>query len=237
MKENYTYEQILAQRVDFKQHKPISKIVYAALKQSILDEIIPLGERINEYNLSNILSISRTPIRRAIKLLCEENLLEYIPDYGVIVKNVSLRKTKEIFRIRISLEIMLYESVYSLICEDTIEFLSICCENMLMYESNNQIEDLIFCFNVFNTKIHETAQLSTVTKILDDLSSYINKFRSYSFVTKDRRSNAVNEHCEIVKCLRNKDWSKLKEVVVKHIEHAEHATISSQRTITPEFNV
>lgn len=106
----YDYEQKILSSIDFSQGRPFQDILYVALRNAIINGTFPLGEIINEKSLAIQLSISRTPVRQAIARLSKEGLVQAIPNYGVIINNISLSSIKEIFRIRKALEIILFEA-------------------------------------------------------------------------------------------------------------------------------
>lgn len=106
-------EQYVVKKVNFQQPMPLWQIVYQVLKDAVIAGVYPLGERINENSLAELLSISRTPIRTAVNHLINEGLLEHISGYGTIVKNVNENKIREIFKIRTALDLVLYDGVLS----------------------------------------------------------------------------------------------------------------------------
>ncbi len=223
----YTYEDILFRRIDFKQHKPLSEILYDAIKEAILDESLPLGERLNEYSLADRLSISRTPIRKAVKRLTDEGLLECIIGYGAVVNHVSHKKIREVFRIRLSLELILHDELIVSASDEAIERLLDLCQEMAELERRNQIPQLLKVLKCYNSTINETAALSTLTMMLEDIASYVECFREHSFVTRERRSVAVNEHLAIIMRLKHRDQTGIRQAVSDHIKHAEYAALDS----------
>lgn len=227
MKNNYIYEQKLLQKLDFQQHKSLSDVVYDALKEAILDGTFPLGERINENSLSEQISVSRTPIRRALKRLINDGLVEYVQNYGTVVNSVNTSKIKEIFKIRASLEVILHEEVMRNISEDDLRFLHDCCREMENLEAEDLIEELTLTLNIFNNKMNEIAEMNTLTRLLEDLDAYFKNFRNYSFSTKNRRRIAVKEHSIIVNCLESKNSKFLELAVKRHIANSEKAALGT----------
>ncbi|MGE0378860.1 MAG: GntR family transcriptional regulator [Planctomycetaceae bacterium] len=63
-----------------------------------------MGARISEQAIAEEIGISRTPVRSAIHQLEIEGLLEQLPRYGTIVKNIDRQDLGELFDYRIALE-------------------------------------------------------------------------------------------------------------------------------------
>ena len=80
------------------------EVVYAELKQRILNLEIAPGQRLKESELAEELRVSRTPLREAIKLLLAEDLLEQLPTGGVVVPNLAVRDIDELYTCRAALE-------------------------------------------------------------------------------------------------------------------------------------
>ncbi|WP_143750790.1 GntR family transcriptional regulator [Clostridium merdae] len=223
----YDYEQRIISSVDFTQRRPFSEIIYSALRDAIIDGTFPLGERINEKSLADQLNISRTPVRRAIDRLNKEGLVESVPNYGVIVNNISLRSIKEIYRIRKSLEVVLFDVFYEVMTEEDLQHLGDSCEKMMQAEEAEQIEEVFHWFSEYNDYVMQVVRMPRLTLLLEQLSEYLKNFRKYSFYSKERRLRAIQEHSKILECLRCRDRDALAKEVEQHISNSEQQTIDS----------
>lgn len=58
---------------------------YRILKKSIMELILPPNQKLNELELSNILSLSRTPVHDSITKLSRDRLVHLIPKKGAYV--------------------------------------------------------------------------------------------------------------------------------------------------------
>lgn len=223
----YDYEQRIIASVDFTQRRPLSDILYEALRNAIIDGTFPLGERINEKSLAEQLNISRTPIRRAIDRLIKEDLVESVPNYGVVVNNISLRSICEIYRIRKSLEIILFDVCMENMQQQDWDYLDNICVEMTQVEDEEKIDEVFKKFSCFNRYIMQVARMPRLTVLLEQLEEYLKNFRTYSFYNKERRLRAMLEHKQILDCMRTKDRKKLEEAVAQHISNSERETINS----------
>ncbi|GLR89492.1 GntR family transcriptional regulator [Bradyrhizobium iriomotense] len=64
------------------------KLVYDILRDDILDLVLPPGSPIDEVQLAERLSMSRTPIREALVRLAGEGLVTALPNRSTIVSNI-----------------------------------------------------------------------------------------------------------------------------------------------------
>ncbi|MBD9527228.1 MULTISPECIES: GntR family transcriptional regulator [Paracoccus] len=64
------------------------KFVYEILRDEIIDLVLPPGSPIDEIQLAERLSMSRTPIREALVRLAGEGLVTTLPNRSTVVSNI-----------------------------------------------------------------------------------------------------------------------------------------------------
>lgn len=79
-------------------------LAYDTIKDRIIRGILPEGEPVSEREITEDLSISRTPLREAFNMLETESLVEIHPKRGVFVTRVSYQDIISIYSLRIVLE-------------------------------------------------------------------------------------------------------------------------------------
>lgn len=78
--------------------------VYAALRDQIVDGVLPQGSPLPEQEISQRFGASRTPIREALQRLSREGLVELVPGKGAFVAEIHLPDIIELFQLREALE-------------------------------------------------------------------------------------------------------------------------------------
>lgn len=74
------------------------------LRIMVLDDAFPPGTALSEVRLAEHFSISRTPVREALKQLQAEGLVEIRPKVGTFVRQISRREISEMFEVKEVLE-------------------------------------------------------------------------------------------------------------------------------------
>src|SRR3984893_4358710 len=74
------------------------------LRDHIVEGNIPDGGRVPERQLCEMLAISRTPLREALKVLASEGLVELLPNRGARVRKLSEHDLNELFDVMGGLE-------------------------------------------------------------------------------------------------------------------------------------
>ncbi len=76
------------------------------LRQMLVEGQIPPGAKLNERELAEVLNVSRTPLREAIKMLAAEGLVELVPNRGAIAVSLNESDVLNTFEVMAGLEAM-----------------------------------------------------------------------------------------------------------------------------------
>src|SRR3954471_22106510 len=74
------------------------------LRQMLVEGRIAPGAKLNERELSEVLNVSRTPLREAIKMLAAEGLVELLPNRGAIAVSLTEADVRDTFEVMGGLE-------------------------------------------------------------------------------------------------------------------------------------
>lgn len=203
----------------------ISDNIYEAIKEDILSGELKFGDKIVEQKYAEKLSVSRTPLREAIKKLEMEGIVERLPNGRVRVMEISIPKIKEIFKIRIALEEILFESIAE--NEEVIELLEENVNITKQYIDMENWSEARKLFLNFNILLYEKSNLNFTIRILKQYDLIISKLRRNSLKNFDRIKDACDEHLMIIKYLKSKQLDLAKTVNVHHLLNSEKSIIDS----------
>lgn len=88
----------------------LTDLAYEQLEEAIITLRIPPGSVISELTLSEMLDIGRTPIREAIQRLAREHLLLVLPQRGLLVPEIDLKKQLKLLETRREVERLICRS-------------------------------------------------------------------------------------------------------------------------------
>jgi DNA-binding GntR family transcriptional regulator len=78
--------------------------IFSVLKSRIVQWEYPPGQRFTEEELCKEFGVSRSPVREALRMLEENNLVDKIPYRGCTVKQPDLNELNELYDVRVILE-------------------------------------------------------------------------------------------------------------------------------------
>jgi DNA-binding GntR family transcriptional regulator len=90
----------------YRKEKPLRDIVGEEIRERIFNGTFPPGARLVERDLAEMFSVSRLPVREALRVLLNEGLVENLPSRGVVVRTLDRRQVSELFDIREALEVL-----------------------------------------------------------------------------------------------------------------------------------
>lgn len=221
------YIGVMIHFTDMSQFKPLNEIVFEGIRKAIIKGSVPVGERIKEKELSERMNISRTPIREALQRLEKEELVEYIPKFGMVVKKISIKDAKEIYQIRKALDgVAAISAMNRMTPEQFDEMKQLLTKTEELNENHENVEEVIRLFSVFNDMIYQFSDMPRLTLIVTKLREYLMRFRDISLKREDRRRKALSEHWMIYRGMYNKDEEQIKMIIKEHLSYSEKFIIA-----------
>src|SRR4051812_17095416 len=83
---------------------PLRQQVLDGLRQAIISGRLAPGARLTERELTEMMGVSRTVVREALRQLESEGLISNIPNKGPVVRTLSLEEARDLYAVRAVLE-------------------------------------------------------------------------------------------------------------------------------------
>ena len=87
----------IPKKVEKEERLTAKERVYRTLQQWIVDGVLEPGERINDAELANYFSVSRTPVREALQQLADQKLVYTIPSSGTYVSPIDEEDMRHVY--------------------------------------------------------------------------------------------------------------------------------------------
>lgn len=92
--------------------KPLTEKVYDFLYREIINGGITSNDILTESSLVSRMQVSKSPVREALILLCEENVLKAIPRIGYLVVQITPGQVTKLIEARYALETFMLEKAW-----------------------------------------------------------------------------------------------------------------------------
>ncbi len=212
--------------------------ILTRLRDHIVEGNIPDGGRVPERQLCEMLGISRTPLREALKVLASEGLVELLPNRGARVRQLSEHDLGELFDVMGGLEGL----AGRLACENItdaeiaeIERLTdaeIAEIERLHYEMygfylHRDMHGYFRVNQLIHQKIVEASRNAALESTYANCAGRIRRIRySANFARKrERWAEAMREHEAILEALRRRAGSELSDLLFQHLRNKRTAAV------------
>jgi DNA-binding GntR family transcriptional regulator len=199
------------------------------LRQMLVENHIPPGAKLNERELAEVLQVSRTPLREAIKMLAAEGLVELLPNRGAIALALTESDVRNTFEVMAGLEALSGELAARRITDaELAEVKAMQFEMMAAYTRR----DLSGYYRL-NARIHNAINAAAKNPVLTMTYNQVNarlqalRFRSNQDGEKWKR--AVDEHERMIAALGARDPDAMREVLLAHLNNKRDVVLEQLR--------
>ncbi len=199
------------------------------LRQMLVEGRIAPGAKLNERELSEVLKVSRTPLREAIKMLAAEGLVELLPNRGAIAVSLSEDDVRHTFEVMAGLEAMSGELAAQRITDDELtEIRALHFEMTAAYTR----KDLSNYYRL-NAQIHHAINAAARNPVLsatyDRVNARLQALRFRSNQDGEKWKAAMREHDQMIEALAAHDAVGLRKVLAAHLKNKLDVVLSQLR--------
>jgi DNA-binding GntR family transcriptional regulator len=199
------------------------------LRQMLVENRIPPGAKLNERQLCEVLNVSRTPLREAIKMLAAEGLVELVPNRGAIALALGEADIANTFEVMAGLEALSGELAAQRVTDEEVaEIRALHYEMMAAYTRR----DLSGYYSL-NARIHRAINAAAKNPVLTATYNQVNarlqalRFRSNQDGAKWK--GAVAEHEKMIEALAARDPAALRQVLLTHLNNKRDTVLEQLR--------
>jgi DNA-binding GntR family transcriptional regulator len=193
--------------------------VAVRLRTLLIEGAIPPGAKLNERVLAGRLSVSRTPLREAIKLLAVEGLVDLLPNRGAVAVRLSEDDIAHSFEVLAGLEALSGQFAAQRITDAELAALRALHQRMLAAYARRDLS----AYYRANAEIHAGINAAAHNPVLAATYARLNaRVQSLRFRTNQNGAKwkrAVAEHERMLEALAARDAGALAQVMVDHLHH------------------
>jgi DNA-binding GntR family transcriptional regulator len=200
--------------------------VYTYLRDKILYHEFKPGSRIDYHELTDILMVSRTPIRDALNRLQQDGLVEIKPRSGTYVSTPKVKDIMEIYDLRKALERQAIQSAASFIPKDHLESLLDEADQADIAIKRGETTTFFEADRNLHRSIIQYSNNQRLITIMNNLEVQIKWFGIIMTTNLDRPLQANDMHRKIVQALLNTNIKEAQVLIEKHIEEIKQSILS-----------
>ena len=195
----------------------LTEQVYLTVKRAIIAGEYDSGDSLTELSLAQTLNVSRTPVREALRLLEQENLVEIRPNRGAVVVGVSMEDIRDIYSIRSELEGVAAQRAAERATDAEIAQLGEYVDLMEFYLEKQNPDKMLETDDSFHRRLYELSGSRMLGLVLSEMHVYASRVRKASMQRNGRGEHTVAEHRAIYEAIRDRDSERARECAFRHI--------------------
>lgn len=193
--------------------------VFERLESDIIHGVFARGEVLTELKLVDLLGVSRTPIREALRRLEQERLIEE-SGKGSVVLGITQEDVLDIMDIRQRIEGLASFYATKNANEESIKELAHIMDLQDFYYEKRDYEHLRQMDDSFHDKICAMSKRTVISDTLLPLHRKTRRYRKASMENDARLVKMVEEHRAIYEAVISGDAEKAEMLTAQHIANA-----------------
>lgn len=175
-----------------------AEVVADALREAIMDGVIPASSWLREEEISAELQVSRTPIREAIRRLTTEGLAVHVPNQGTQVAPMALEDILAVYAVREALEGLATRLAAQRATEDVHVQLAVLQAAYAEAVAEGDVSTAAQVNLGFHRAIRDASNNPYLQRFLTLIEHSVRRFGRSTLESPGRLANSVQEHQLII---------------------------------------
>ncbi len=199
------------------------------LRQMLVENRIAPGAKLNERELSEVLNVSRTPLREAIKMLAAEGLVELLTNRGAIAVELTEADVLNTFEVMAGLEAQSGELAAKRITDAELNEVKAMHYEMLAAYTRRDLPAYYRLNSAIHSAINAAAKNAVLTSTYKQVNARLQALRFRSNQDEEKWKSAVQEHDQMISALEARDPVAMRDVLMSHLNNKRDVVIAQLR--------
>lgn len=204
-------------------YRTASAYVVDTLRQGILSGVLAEGTPLRQDQLAEKFSLSRMPIREALRQLEAEGLIHHEPHKGAVVAIMAADDIIEIFEMRAMAECLALRKAFSGIKEKTMVEISATLDEMDATKDPDQLSELN---QRFHSLLYCSAKRPRLQALIKSLHDSVDRYLRFLLTNLDYHDQSQKEHRAILYACQEGDCEKAVEALEDHLLGGRDAVVA-----------
>jgi DNA-binding GntR family transcriptional regulator len=209
--------------------RPLHDEVVARLRAAIIENRFAPNERLNERVLCDRYSISRTPLREALKVLAQEGLVTLLPHRGAVVTPLTVAELEQTIEVMRPLEELAGALVVQRIDDAGLAEIRALHHEMCAFHARRDLPNYFRTNQAIHQRLVEETGNRILTLTYEGLNTRIRRFRYRANLAQERWDQAVAEHTVMLEALTARDGLRLGRLMSQHLVNKAEAVKADLR--------
>lgn len=207
-------------------HTDLVTVIARQITEAIVSGQLPPGARLNELHLARDFGTSRAPVREAARLLESQGLVQASPRRGFFVRTLSASDLKDIYELRIGLEMFAAEIALTHIGACELGRLKRQVELMFTLADQGSVEQQVFEDFAFHRMLCAMSGNARILRVFDEIATEMRAGIALIGKLYDNPHRIAETHQPIIAAIEAGDGQRLRGAIDYHIGAAKEAVVA-----------
>ena len=199
------------------------------LRLMLVEGRIAPGAKLNERELAEVLRVSRTPLREAIKMLAAEGLVELVPNRGALAVSLNEADVRNTFEVMAGLEALSGELAAQRITDAELSEMKAMQFEMMAAYTRRDLSGYYRLNAAIHSAINAAAKNPVLTATYQQLNARLQALRFRSNQDGVKWSKAAKEHEKMIEALTARDPAAMRAVLLVHLNEKRDVVLQQLR--------
>jgi DNA-binding GntR family transcriptional regulator len=195
-------------------HHTIQQAVADAVRTRVISGQLPAGTRIDQDALAAEFSVSRMPVREALRQLGAEGFVTIVPHRGAIVTALSPAEVEEIYEIRAALEGVAARHASETLTADDLDRLR---KVLAAMRNEKQIDTWVALNAEFHNAINQASMRPRLLELIQRFREQSQPYIRLYVQRLHKSTQARKDHRAILEALADRDADRAEATVRAHL--------------------
>lgn len=188
------------------------QLVYNQLRRMILMSKLQPGEWLRQEQLAKLFGVSRTPVREALRMLAQEQLVEFVPNYGVRVVPLSWEEFEELYALRIGLEGLAARLAAERATQEDVASLRNALEGVAALATKGSLRQYLRAEWKFRLKCYAILNRPRLLQKIKDLREHAERYLRLAYTVEGKIFESFDFHRRLLEAIANHDGDTAEQV-------------------------
>jgi DNA-binding GntR family transcriptional regulator len=199
--------------------------VVGNLRNAIINGQFAPGARLVERQMCELLGVSRTLVREALRQLEAEGWVRILPNRGPVVISMTPEEVRELYEVRAALEGIAAFRAAERVTPDQLDRLAATVDAMTKAQTRGDWMRHRQQLQLYYEILREASGNALLRAQLEAMSARMTWLRGLTLARPERAAIAVKEEARLLAALRARDGKRARELCETHLRTAGEAVV------------
>jgi DNA-binding GntR family transcriptional regulator len=196
----------------------LGEIVFARVRDAIIDKSLPPGARIAEWAIAEQLGVSRTPVRETLWRLRQMGLVEAVGRKGYQVAHPSRTAIEQAYEVHEALQVLAAGVATERAPDDVLVAIGAAGRASLDGALNGDMAEFLRWDDDFHERVTQASQNPRLKLVIDDTAALVLTLRARDFLYEKASVECGRAHVAIGEAMVRRDRAEAEAQMRRHIQ-------------------